>query len=55
MNEAPGAHREVYDTPRSQPDDFVSKLIHPVHLCALGGLSGEIEPNVATRTCDPQY
>ena len=22
------------------PDDFV-KLIHPVHLCALGGLSGE--------------
>jgi len=23
------------------PDDFVSKLIHPVHLCALGGLSGE--------------
>jgi len=22
-------------------DDFVSKLIHPVHLCALGGLSGE--------------
>jgi hypothetical protein len=24
-----------------RPDDFVSKLIHPVHLCALGGLSGE--------------
>ncbi len=23
------------------PDDFVGKLIHPVHLCALGGLSGE--------------
>ena len=23
------------------PDDFVSKLIHPVHLCALGGLCGE--------------
>jgi hypothetical protein len=23
------------------PDDFLSKLIHPVHLCALGGLSGE--------------
>ena len=23
------------------PDDFVSNLIHPVHLCALGGLSGE--------------
>ncbi len=21
------------------PDDFVSKLIYPVHLCALGGLS----------------
>ncbi len=26
---------------RACPDDFVSKLIHPVHLCALGGLSGE--------------
>ncbi len=23
------------------PDDFVSKLIHPIHLSALGGLSGE--------------
>ena len=23
------------------PDDFVGKLIHLVHLCALGGLSGE--------------
>ena len=31
------------------PDDFVSKLIHPVHLCALGGLCGEIDPNMATR------
>ena len=24
-----------------RPDDLVSKLIHPVHLCALGGLSGK--------------
>ncbi len=23
------------------PDDFVSKPIHPVHLCALGDLCGE--------------
>ncbi len=23
------------------PDDFVSKLVHPIHLCALGGLGGE--------------
>ena len=23
------------------PDNFVGKLIHPIHLCALCGLSGE--------------
>ena len=31
------------------PDDFVGNLIHPVHLCALGGLSGEVDLNVGAR------
>ena len=41
MDEAPDAHREVTMHLDRSPDDFVSKLIHPVHLCALGGLCGE--------------
>jgi hypothetical protein len=44
MDEAPEAHRELldveFDDLDRSPDDFVSKLIHTVHLCALGGLSG---------------
>ena len=41
MDEAPDAYCEVYDALDLNPDDFVSKLHSPVHLCALGGLSGE--------------